>query len=68
MMRVHDGDKNELNNVFIALSDREARQLIHDLKALIAAKGKGGHWHIIDEPDYQREITIYREDDQTAVF
>ena len=67
-MRIHDEHKNELSHVYLALSDQEARQLIHDLDELIKGKGAGGHWHISEEPEYQREITIYREDDETAVF
>ena len=67
-MRIHDGDRNELSHVYLALSDREARQLIDDLGALLESEGKGDHWHIAEEPDYQHELTIYREDDATAVI
>jgi hypothetical protein len=68
-MRIHDDQSNELSYVYLALSDREAEQLIAYLSDLIESKGKKGeHWHLSEEPAYQREITIYREDDETAVF
>jgi hypothetical protein len=48
----------------LALSDDEANELGQALADLKSANA-GWHAHISD-PSYQREVTLYREDDPTA--
>jgi hypothetical protein len=52
--------------VYLALSDDEADELAKALTELRSA-GKGWHAHISD-PAYQLEISVYREDDDSAAF
>jgi hypothetical protein len=65
-MRITDDKGKALSSVSLALTDAEARELAGDLSELQSAK-KGWHAHVKDEK-YEREITIYREDDETARF
>jgi hypothetical protein len=65
-MRIADGEGRTLRSVHIALSDEEADELVQALADLHSA-GKGWHAHISDTT-YRREVTVYREDDATAVF
>src|SRR3712207_7057841 len=52
------------SSVYLGLSSREATQLIDALSALRDAR-EGWHEHVSDET-YEREITVYREDDPAA--
>ena len=52
--------------MYLALTDAEARELRDDLTQLLTAK-KGWHAHTSDA-EYQTTVTVYREDDDTAVF
>jgi hypothetical protein len=65
-MRIADSKGKTLESVYIALSDEEADELAQALTDLHSA-GNGWHAHISDTT-YQREITVYREDDATAAF
>ena len=65
-MRINDDEGTTLSFVYLGLSDAEAKELIDALSALPAAT-KGWHVHVSDRT-YQREVTIYREDDETAIF
>jgi hypothetical protein len=52
--------------VYLGLSEPEAQELIGALTTLKSARA-GWHEHLSDET-YEREITVYREDDETVVF
>jgi hypothetical protein len=65
-MRIHDDQRRPLAAAYLALSDAEAEELIGALQRLLAAD-PGWHQHV-SAADYQTEITVYREDDQSAVF
>lgn len=65
-MRLNDSDGNALTSVYLGLSDNEADELIGALTTLKSARA-GWHEHVSDET-YQREVTVYREDDETASF
>jgi hypothetical protein len=65
-MRIADGEGKPLSSVYLALSDDEANELIDALRDLLKAQGS---WHAhVSNADYQREITVYREDDDSASF
>jgi hypothetical protein len=64
-VRITDADSNPLPSVYLALSDSEAAELIDALTDLLQAANKPWHAHVSDAT-YQREITVYREDDETA--
>ena len=67
-MRILDQNGKALNNVYLALSDDEALELIGALEALReATPDERFHQHVSDR-DYQVEVTVYREDDPTTVF
>jgi hypothetical protein len=65
-VRIADDEDKSLSSVYIALSENEADELIGARRDLRTA-GKGWHAHVSDS-DYQREVTVYREDDETAMF
>ncbi len=65
-MRITTRDGTVLSDVYLALTDAEARELRDDLTQLLTAK-KGWHAHTSDA-EYQTTVTVYREDDDTAVF
>ena len=65
-MRINDDDGKPLTSVYLALSDSEARELITALTTLQTAT-KGWHEHVSDA-EYRCEVTVYREDDETAIF
>ena len=65
-MRLTDSAGEALSNVDVALSDEEARELIGALENLQRAE-KGWHEHVSDAAS-QVELTVYREDDTTAVI
>lgn len=67
-MRIHDGSGRELTGVYLALSDDEAWELIGALEGLREAKPESQFHQHVSQADYQREITVYREDDPTTVF
>jgi hypothetical protein len=75
-MRITDSQKNELDGVYLALTDAEARELRDGLNELLNARENGWHAHVMDERFWsadeservEREITVYRADDTTAVF
>ena len=64
-MRLADGEATPLSSVYQALSESEADELMN---ALSDASGRQG-WHAhISGAGYRREITVYREGDETAAF
>ena len=63
---ISDHAGNALESVYLALSDAEAAELADALRQLQAAK-QGWHAHV-STSDYQTEIAVYREDDETVVF
>lgn len=63
-MRITDAEGNPLNSVYLALSDAEANELAQALEDLKSAE-RGWHAHVSD-PAFEREVTVYREDDPTA--
>ena len=65
-MRLNDSEGNALNSVYLGLSEKEAHELMAALAKLGSASA-GWHEHVSDE-SYEREITIYREDDSSATF
>ena len=72
---MHDGDANKLRKVYVALTEEEANQLIGYLKELLETRKTGAHWHLSEEMlVFEREglivneLTIYRADDESAVF
>ena len=65
-MRPTDSAGESLSNVDVALSDEEARELIGALENLQRAE-KGWHEHVSDAAS-QVELTVYREDETTAVI
>jgi len=65
-MRITDAEGKTLNSVYLALSDAEAKELSQALADLLTAE-KGWHGHISD-PTYEREVSVYREDDDTAAI
>jgi hypothetical protein len=65
-VRITDDEGKPLPSVYLALSDSEAQEMIDALSALQTAE-KGWHAHVSDAT-YQREVTVYREDDETATF
>jgi hypothetical protein len=64
-VRIADGDGNRIDSVLLALSDEEAAELAQALDTLRSAEA-GWHEHIT-EVTGRREITVYREDDESAV-
>jgi hypothetical protein len=65
-MRITDAAGETLSNVYLAISDEEARELIGALENLQRAE-KGWHEHVSDGSS-QAELTVYREDDESAVI
>jgi hypothetical protein len=65
-MRITDSAGEPVSHVYLALSDAEARELIGALESLQRAE-QGWHEHVSDA-SLQVEVTVYREDDKTAVF
>jgi hypothetical protein len=63
-MRITDSDGNPLAKVNLALSEAEARELRDALGELLTTRDPGWHTHVSDG-DYNREVTVYREDDAT---
>ena len=65
-MRISAGKEAPLDRVYLALSDAEALELIGALEQMReAGPGTHDHWHV-SQADCQREVTVYREDDETA--
>jgi hypothetical protein len=74
-MRIHDGDGNKLTEVYLALTDDEANDLIAYLRTLLETRQKGWHGHIEDvqmiserEGRVEHEVIVYRVDDDEMVF
>lgn len=65
-MKIADADGNRLDSVYLALSDEEAAELAQALSSLQSAE-KGWHEHVSDL-NGPYEITVYRADDESAVF
>jgi hypothetical protein len=65
-VRLNDPEGNPLTSVYLGLSDDEAAELIGALTTLKSARA-GWHEHVSDESS-SREITIYREDDASAIL
>jgi hypothetical protein len=65
-MRIADENGNSLSSVYLAHTDQEARELIGDLTTLLSAE-RGWHAHVTDLEN-EHEVTVYRADDDTAVF
>ena len=65
-MRITGVDGKRLEGVHLALSVSEARELTDALKELEAAT-PGWHAHL-SAAGYDGEITVYREDDESASF
>jgi hypothetical protein len=65
-VQITDNEGKPLSSVYLALTDSEARELIAALSSLESAQ-EGWHAHVSDAT-YQREVTVYREDDTTASF
>jgi hypothetical protein len=63
-VRITDAEGKPLASVYLALSDKEARELSDALSELTSAP-KGWHAHVSDDA-YQREVTVYRDDDTVA--
>jgi hypothetical protein len=63
-VRITDDTGTELNSVYLALSDEEAKELSDVLADLLKAE-PGWHAHVSDR-SFKREVTLYREDDPTA--
>jgi hypothetical protein len=64
-MRITDSSGEPLSHMHLALSDEEARELIGALENLQRA-AQGWHEHVSDAT-LQVELTVYREDDKTAL-
>jgi hypothetical protein len=65
-MRIADGDGNRLDSILLAPSNEEAAELAQALASLQSAD-RGWHEHVSDL-NGQIEITVYREDDESAVL
>jgi hypothetical protein len=63
-MRITDSDEKPLDRVYLALTDNEARELRDALDDLLKTDEAGWHGHV-SSSDYDREVTVYREDDPT---
>ncbi len=72
-MRISDKNGAQLDHVNIALTDAEAKEL-HDALAQLMVEKPPTHFHVMDERSWtandaervEKEITIYRFDDQDA--
>lgn len=65
-MRIRTDDGSALSDVYLALSDSEASELRDALTQMLTEKS-GWHGHVSDAT-FQTTVTVYREDDETAVF
>ncbi len=65
-MRITDGQQQPHSTVNLGLTEQEALDLIIALGDIVEAE-PGWHVHISGESS-AHEITIYREDDETAGF
>jgi hypothetical protein len=65
-VRITDNQGKPLSTVYLALTDGEAKELSDALSDLQSAQ-RGWHAHVSDVT-FQREVTVYREDDETASF
>ncbi|HEY8777923.1 MAG TPA: hypothetical protein VIM23_03165 [Gaiellaceae bacterium] len=75
-MRIADEDGKPLDKVYLALTDSEAKQLHDFLEQLMDPPHASFHAHVLDDRFWlddeaervEKEVTIYRADDDTAVF
>ncbi len=65
-MRIRTDDGSALSAVYLALSDAEASELRDALTQMLTDEA-GWHAHVSDA-SFQTTVTVYREDDKTAVF
>jgi hypothetical protein len=72
---MHDGNGNKLDEVYVALTDVEPRQLISYLQDLVTTRENGWHEHLVEEVLVSEregrivnELTVYRADDDSMVF
>ena len=74
-VRITDDKGNALHDVYLALTDPEARELRDHLEELLNTREKGWLAHTMDERFYsgnevervEREVTVYRADDTGMV-
>ena len=66
-MRLTDSAGEALSNVNVALSDEEARELFGAALENLQRAERGWHEHVSDAAS-QVELTVYREDNTTAVI
>jgi hypothetical protein len=75
-MRITGENGCDLDRVFLALTDAEAKELRDGLDELVKTREKGWHVHVTDERFWsadehervEREVSVYRSDDETASF
>ncbi len=73
-MRIVDENGRELDRVYIALTDSEAKELHDSLEQLMVETSFHGHvmderfWSENDSDRVEKELTVYRADDPTAAF
>jgi hypothetical protein len=75
-MRIADDKGKPLDGVYLALADVEAKELRDCLEELVKTSEKGWHAHVMDEryvrsedsERVEREVTVYRADDDEMVF
>jgi hypothetical protein len=71
-MRIADENGNQLDRVYIALTDSEAKQLRDFLEKLMVEKSFHAHvmddrfWNENDSDRVEQELAVYRADDPTA--
>ena len=65
-MRITDGQRQAHSTINLGLTEQEALDLIVALGDIVGAE-PGWHVHIHGESS-AHEITVYREDDETADF
>ncbi len=73
-VRIADADGNQLDQVYIALTDSEAKQLHDFLEQLMVEKSFHAHvmddrfWSDNDAERVEKELTICRVDDPSVTF
>jgi hypothetical protein len=65
-VRITDNEGKPVSSVYLGLSAGEAKELVDALSDLQSAQD-GWHAHVNDAT-HEHEITVYREDDETAAF
>lgn len=73
-MRIVDENGHELDRVYLALTDAEAKQLHDFLEQLMVEKSFHAHvmddrfWSESDADRVEKELTVYRADDPGTSF